>query len=158
MAFGWSFYIHTQYRKTPRFETFLYLNELFNIEVFGLPSFLIAISFFHIITQFPFSFRKPISYIVQNLAEMSFSIYLSGTGYTLYLGFRLWDIQRYRNTVYPYVNIVLMGTIKLYIVCSIIEYTRKKLFNLFLYKRKYYYIFRFIDHDFYKKSIPSSII
>ena len=157
-AFTWCLNIHQKYKLIKGFKYFTGLNAFLSIELFAPPSFFIAISFFHIVTQFPFTLPPPYSYIIQNLAEMSFAIYLCGYGYTLYWAFGLWDVYHYLNTVYPYVKIILIGALKIYTSCAIVEFTRKKLFNLFLYKRKYYYIFRFIDHDFYKKSIPSSII
>ena len=149
LAFRWNFHIHEKFRQIPHFETFPSLNELLNIDIFGLPSFLIAVTFFHIVTRFPFTLSQPYSSIIANLAEMSFAVFLSGDGYTLLWGFRLWDIYRYKRTEFPYVQILLKGALKLFIVSSIIEFVRKKIFNLFIFRRKYYsYITRLIDYEF----------
>ena len=141
ISFIWNFYIHhiIEPSKLPSLFQIIGIRQLLNPKILYFPTYVLALSSFHIITQIPFNPSHPV--FLQTIAETSFGIFILADSKTLLDQIRQNNLHLIYHQTFLYVRRALLSSIKIYVCCVIIEITRKKLTDLFLFRRSYYHFF-----------------
>ena len=106
--------------------------------LFYFPQFMFGLSTFLLFSSF--ELHTKYFQIFQQFAEFSLDIYMCHYNHAQ---FPLWEnlLLPYKNDLTQFWKYVLLFGGKIYIVCALIDFVKKRIFNILIFQRNYYYIF-----------------